>query len=175
MEDLGLIVGQRGFSNDLDRLEARAVMDLEKRQAGLRVAPGADPALDDDRRADVDLAGQHVLDCQMSHGVLPDLKSCAMKSMSVENPISAVGASVDFMIMPEVERILKGRRAFGSSPTPRSESMVFGRTPVRTARRTRGRGRRAGAWLPCGRCRGTRKRPRMPRPRLLRRPHRLRP
>ena len=73
MEDLGLVVGQRGFGDDLDRIEARAVVNLKKRQAGLGVAPGADPALDDDWGTDVDLASQDVLDCQMSHGILPDL------------------------------------------------------------------------------------------------------
>ena len=55
VQDLGLIIGQRCFGDDLDRLEARAIVHLEKREAGLGVAPGADPALDHDRRADVRL------------------------------------------------------------------------------------------------------------------------
>ena len=46
VQDLGLVVRQRRLGDDLDRLEARAVVDLEEREPGLGVAPRAEPALD---------------------------------------------------------------------------------------------------------------------------------
>ena len=71
VEDLGLIVRQRRLGDDLDRVEARAVVDLEEREPGLGVAPGADPALDGDRLADVHPAGQDLLDRQRRHDPSP--------------------------------------------------------------------------------------------------------
>ena len=50
--DLALVVGQRGRRDDLDRVEAGAVVDVDERQPGLRVAPRANPAADGDPAPD---------------------------------------------------------------------------------------------------------------------------
>ena len=49
VHDLGLIIRQARLGDDLDGLEARAVVNLEERQPGLGIAPCTQPALDDDR------------------------------------------------------------------------------------------------------------------------------
>ncbi len=72
VQDLGLIVRQRRLRDDLDRLEARAVVDLEEREPRLGVAPGAEPALDHDRCADRQAAGQYLLDRLTCHTDLRD-------------------------------------------------------------------------------------------------------
>ena len=64
LQDLVLVVGQRGRGHDLERVEARAVVDVEEGEAGLRVAAGADPALDRDAAAMGGLAREHVGDAR---------------------------------------------------------------------------------------------------------------
>ena len=76
VQDLGLVVRQARLGDDLDRLEARAVVDVKEREPGLGVAPRAQPALDDDRCADLHAAGQDLLDRLTGHGGLPDLVTC---------------------------------------------------------------------------------------------------
>ncbi len=44
VEDFGMVIVQIGRGDDLQCVEAGAVMNLKKRQPGLGVTPGADPA-----------------------------------------------------------------------------------------------------------------------------------
>jgi len=50
--DVALVVGERGFGEDLDIAQARAVVELEEAETGLRVASRADPALQGHFQAD---------------------------------------------------------------------------------------------------------------------------
>ncbi len=58
LEDLVGVIGQRVRRHHLHRMERRSVGQVHERDAGLRVAPGAHPAFDRDRRVRRRLAGQ---------------------------------------------------------------------------------------------------------------------
>ncbi len=62
LEDVAFVVGQGTGSDDLDRLEAGAVVQVQERQAGFRVPPGAEPALDRDLCSGLYSAGEDVAD-----------------------------------------------------------------------------------------------------------------
>jgi len=53
VEHLALVVPQRALRDDLDAAQARAVIDVEEREAALGVATRANPSLHRDGRADV--------------------------------------------------------------------------------------------------------------------------
>jgi len=65
----GLVIGQRRRRDHLDRGEARAVADVDKRQPGLGVAPGANPTADRDFAAGGHLARERVFDADRCHAL----------------------------------------------------------------------------------------------------------
>ena len=58
VQHLAFVIRQRIRRDDLQRVEGRSVRQVDKRNAGPRVAPRAHPALDRDRRVRRRLAGQ---------------------------------------------------------------------------------------------------------------------
>ena len=65
------VVAERARRDDLDRREAGAVADVDERQPGLGVAPGAHPAADRDFAAGGELARERVLDADHRHALNP--------------------------------------------------------------------------------------------------------
>ena len=60
--DLVVVVVERRRGHDLERSEARSVVDVQEGEPGLRVTPGPDPALDGGACTDCRPAGQDVGD-----------------------------------------------------------------------------------------------------------------
>ena len=62
-----VVIGQRLRRDDLQIAEAGPVVDVQEGESGLRIAPGADPALDGQRGVDGVLAGKNGLDARVGH------------------------------------------------------------------------------------------------------------
>src|SRR5690606_17722836 len=67
--DLGLVVGQAGGRNHLDRRETGAVADIDEAQSGLGIPPGTHPAPDRHLAADRQPAGKRVLHADHRHAL----------------------------------------------------------------------------------------------------------
>ena len=65
LQDLVGVIGQRVRRDHLHRMERRSVRQVHERNAGLRVAPGAHPALDRDRRVRRRVAGQDLAHAEL--------------------------------------------------------------------------------------------------------------
>ena len=68
LEDLVGVVRQRVGRDHLDGIEARAVGEVDERDAGLGIAPGADPALEGDGGVGGSLAGEDGADVECGFG-----------------------------------------------------------------------------------------------------------
>ena len=64
------VVGQRVVDHRLDRIEAGTVVHVDKGQALLGIAPGADPALDGNGAINRNLVIQCIANARVSHGNL---------------------------------------------------------------------------------------------------------
>ena len=71
VHDIVRVVRQRVRHDRLDRMEARAVRHVHERDAGLRVAPRADPAFQRDRRVGRRATGEDLRASVGSHGRNP--------------------------------------------------------------------------------------------------------
>ncbi len=73
MQDLSVVVAKRCRGHDLEGVEAGPVVNMQKREAGLRIATCPDPALDRRARADRRPAGEDIDDsfCLRHEVLLP--------------------------------------------------------------------------------------------------------
>ena len=86
VQDLVLVVAERGRGHDLQRVEAGPVVHLQEREAGLRIAARPNPALDGGRRADDRPAREDIDDavCLRHVALLPASRSTLGRTVLVE-------------------------------------------------------------------------------------------
>ena len=62
MQDFRFIIVERVGYDNLNGIEARAVMDLQEGKSSLGIAPSSNPALDGDERIDAGFVGEKLTD-----------------------------------------------------------------------------------------------------------------
>ena len=98
LQHLGLVVRERVRHDRLHGVEARAVGDGDERDARLRVTPGADPALDGDRRTEVrGVMGEEISDAnshrngKIGRNGVPEDRSANLADRVAPRPLLAQG------------------------------------------------------------------------------------